>query len=151
RFGLGDRNVESFFLDGRGSRLLGGGLRGHEFFVGNSRGALEAAAKFAETLGAGRFAPFLVNLFELRSKFCGAAIVSRAKNEIEKFFEGRRMARSATENCFKQADRFLRQAVAGKEIDVGKRLRDEFLRFFVDGIFHERRNGSSAGSASCDS
>src|SRR5262249_38461333 len=56
RLGSRKRNVESFFLSGWSSGLLCGGLRSHEFFVGNARSALETAAKFAEALGTGRFA-----------------------------------------------------------------------------------------------
>src|SRR5262249_55266551 len=147
RLGLPKRNGERFFLCRWGSGLLCGGLRLHAFFGGNSRGALEAATKFAETLGTARFAPLFVNLLKLSGEFGRAAVISRAKNEIEKLFKGRRVARSTAENCFEQADCFLGQTVAGKKIDVRKRLRNEFLCFSVNVCFHERRSRSPAGSA----
>src|SRR5260370_17166971 len=54
-----------------------------------------------------------------------------AENKVQKFLKGRRMARSTGQNRLEQPDGFLRQTVARKQIHVGKRLSDEFLRFFV--------------------
>ena len=126
-----------------------------EIFVGETRGALEAAAKFAETLGSAGVALLVMNLFELRGKFGGAPIVAGTEDEIEKFFQRRGVTRRAAQNRFEQADGFLRQAVAGEEVYVGKRLSDELLRVVVERRFggdrcfgYRSSSGWSGGSRS---
>jgi len=61
-------------------------VRGQEIFVGKTRGTLKTAAKFAKAFGAGRVTTFGVNAFELSGEFCCAAVVTRAEDEVEKFF-----------------------------------------------------------------
>src|SRR6266566_1952877 len=73
-----------------------------------------------------------MNLFELRSQFGGAAVVAGAENKIEKFFEGGGMTRGAAQNGLEQSDGLLRETVAGKQVYVGERLRDECLRLLVE-------------------
>src|SRR5262249_9070175 len=120
------------------------GLRSKELFVGNSGGALEAAAKFAESLRAGGLSAIFVNSFELSRQFGRTAVVAGTENKIEKFFESGSVSRSAAKNRFEEANRFLCKTVAGKQIDVRKRLSNEFLRFFVDWLVHEGRDGRAA-------
>src|SRR6267154_5525769 len=74
-------------------------------------------------------------------------MIARAENEIQQFFECRCVLRGAAKNGFEQADGFLSKTVAGEEVDVGERLRNEFLRVVVDRLFHESGNGGAACSA----
>src|SRR5205814_7598532 len=110
-------------------------------------GALKAAAKFAEAVRAGGVAALRMNAFELGSEFGCAAVIAGAENEIQQFFACRCVLRGAAKNGLEQADGFLSKTVAGKEVDVGERLRNEFLRVVVDRLFHESGNGCAACSA----
>src|SRR5262249_6542579 len=148
-FGLhfGDGNLEFFLCSGWGFGFRRSGL-GKQILIGKAGGTLEAASKFAETFRAGCFAAFFVNLFELRGKFRCAAVVSCTKNEVEKFFECRGVARRAAKNSFEKADGFLSKAVACEKVYVRERLSNELLRLFVYGLFVNGRRGrnSSGGS-----
>ena len=42
------------------------------------------------------------------------------------------MARRAPQNSFQQTNGFLRQPITGKEVDIGERLGDKFLRFVIE-------------------
>ncbi len=72
-----------------------------------------------------------MDLFQLRSEFGGAPVVTCAEDKVEQFFECRRVARRAAQNGLKQTNGFLCKAVAGEQVDVGERLRDELLCLFV--------------------
>src|SRR5215470_17696950 len=74
--------------------------------------------------------------FQLCGKFRGAPVIARPEYKIEKLFEGWRMAWRAAQDRFEQANRFLRQTVAGKQIHIGERLRDEFLCFCIERFVH---------------
>ena len=124
-------------------RTLRGGLRctrnssgcRSQLIVRKSGGALEAAAQFPKTLRAACIAALLVNLLEMRGEFRGAAVVAGAQDKVEQLFECGRVSRCAPQDRFEQSDGFLRQAVAGKKIHVGKRLGNEFFRFLVERCF----------------
>ena len=60
-----------------------------------------------------------MNVLKMGSQLRGPAIVSGTENEIQQFFQGRCVRGSAAQYGFEQANRFLRQAVAGKQVDVG--------------------------------
>ncbi len=60
-----------------------------------------------------------MNVLKLGSQFRGPAIVSGTENEIQQFFQCRRVRGSATQYGFEQANGFLRQAIAGEQVDVG--------------------------------
>jgi hypothetical protein len=140
---------ESFLLDGNlGIRVfLRGRASSQKICVGKARGTLKAAAQFTKALSTGRVTAFRMNALKFGGKFGGAAVVAGAENEIQQFFKRRSMARGAAKNRFEKADGFLRQSVAGEEIDIRKRLRNKLLRFVVQRIFHERGNGSAACAA----
>ena len=91
---------------------------GCQFRVGKTGGTLEPAAKLAEALGATQVGAFDMDLLELGSELGGAAVITRAKDKVEKFFEGGGVARRAAQNSFEKADGFLRETVAGEKIDV---------------------------------
>ena len=76
-----------------------------------------------------------MNLLELRGELRGATVIARAQHKIQQLLERRRVPRRAAQNRFQQTDRLLRQAIAGEQIDVGQRLRDEFLGVFVERCF----------------
>ena len=79
-----------------------------------------------------------MNLFELRGQLGGATFVARAEMHIEQPFERRSVARRALQNIFEQMRGFLRQAVAREQVHIRQRLRDVFLRFFVERFFDDR-------------
>src|SRR5580704_7587653 len=72
-----------------------------------------------------------MDLLKLGGKLGGAAIIARAEDEVEKLFEGWSVARRATQNGFQEADGFLREPVAGEQVDIGEGLGDELLGLFV--------------------
>jgi hypothetical protein len=112
-----------------------------QIFVTETGSTLKTAAQFAEALGTTLIATLGVNLFELRGKFGGAAVVAGAEDEIEKFFEGRSVARSTAEDGFEQTNGFLGKPVTGEEINIRERLGDKPLRIFVERSFRRRRGG----------
>ncbi len=73
-----------------------------------------------------------------RGEFRRAAIVAGADGKIEQAFQDGRVSRGALQHGFQQIDRFLRQTVTGKQIDIGQSLRDVTLRFFVERRFGRR-------------
>ena len=84
-----------------------------------------------------------MNLFELRGKFCGATFVSRAEMQVEKALERRRVARRSLQNIFEEMRGLLRETVAREEVHIRERLRDVFLRLFIERFFDDggrRRN-----------
>src|SRR4029077_14624020 len=56
-----------------------------QLFVRQTCSTLEAAAKFSEPFRAAHIPALGVDLLQLCGKFCGAAVVARAENEIQKF------------------------------------------------------------------
>jgi hypothetical protein len=78
-------------------RSLSGSDRGHwrrrsnnlcDLLVSESGGTLEAPAKLAKAFGAAGIAAVAMNLFELSSKFGGAAVVASPQHKVEQLFEG---------------------------------------------------------------
>src|SRR5215472_4277613 len=138
------------FRNGHFGRLFGGsGLRGwlrrgcgtRQVLVRESGGTLEAATQFRKALGAALVPCLGMNLLELRGQFGSAAIVAGAENKIEKFFKRRGMTRGAAQNRLEQSDSLLCETIAGKQVHVGERLRDEFLRLLIQ-LRINRRGGS---------
>src|SRR6266700_1405642 len=134
-------------------RLRFGGLWGRrfrrrdrtrQFRIRQTSGTLEAAAQFPKSFGAALVARLTMDLFQLRGEFGGAPVVTCAEDEVEQFFECRRVARRAAQNGLKQTNGFLRESVAGEQVDVGERLRDELLCLFV-----ERRLGGRDWKLGC--
>src|SRR5882762_684737 len=105
--------------------------RTRQFLVRQTSGALEAPAQFPKSFGAALIARFTVDLLQLRGKFGGTPVVACAKDKVEQFFECRRVARCAAQDGLEQPNGFLREAVAGEEVHVGERLRNESLRLIV--------------------
>ena len=68
------------------------------------------------------------------------SVIARADGKIEQTLEDRSVARRALQDGFQKIDRFLRQTIAGKQIDIGQGLRDVTLRFFLERRFGRRGN-----------
>ncbi len=131
-----NRFVEFRLDDGNGKFRRGGGrgLRGFwlVFRRGDSGRALEAAAEFGKSLRARAVIALDGNLLEKRGEFHGAAVIARTDGKIEQALEDGSVARGALQDGFQEINRFLRQAIAGKQIDIGQSLRDVTLRFFIE-------------------
>src|SRR5690348_2410633 len=139
RFFLDCGRLGGNFLHGNFRNRRGGGFRldrrreGGQIRIAQTGGALESAAKLAETLGATLVGTIDVNLFELGGELGGTAIIAGPEDKIEKLFKSRSVPRSAAQNGFEEADGFLGKAIAGEKIDVRKGLGDEFLGLIVKG------------------
>ena len=115
-----------------GAADAGGADFGWFFRRDESGGALEAAAKFGKSLRARAVVALHRNLLEKRGELRGAAVIARTDGKIEQALEDRGVARRALQDGFQEIDRFLRQAIAGKQIDIGQSLRDVSLSFFFE-------------------
>ena len=109
-----------------------------DFVVVQPGGALESAAQLPKTFAAADISTARMNVFQLRGKLRRAAVVAGTQHEIQQFFQRRCVRGSAAQDRFKQADGFLRQSVAGEQVHIGQRLRDELLRVFVQFRFRVR-------------
>jgi len=112
---------------GRGRRPSRGWFRGGRF-----RRALETPPKFCVSVGAGTIIILDRNLFKQGGEFRGAPVIARANGKVEEAFQDWGMAWCAHQYGFEQVAGFLRQSVAGKQIDVGQSLRNVALRFFIE-------------------
>src|SRR4029077_7853318 len=92
------------------------GLRRFGLALGRSgRGrALEAAAEFCKSFGAGAIVPFLCNFLENRCEFGGAAVVTGTDGKVKQALKNRSVAWGARQDGFQEINRFLRQAIAGE-------------------------------------
>src|SRR5260370_382389 len=115
---------------GRGRRVWGR-TGGRQFRIRQTSGALEAAAQCPESFGAALVARFTMDLFQLRSEFGGAPVVTCAEDKVEQFFECRRVARRAAQNGLQQTNGFLCKAVPATQVYLPKRLPAELLCLFV--------------------
>src|ERR1700722_19238146 len=119
---FGNRLVE-FRLDyghGKFLRRSGSRLRGSWMICrGKSGGALKTAPEFGESLRARAVVALDGNFLQNRGEFRGASVIPRTDGKIQQTLEDRSVAWRTLQNGFQEIDRFLRQPIAGKQIDIG--------------------------------
>ena len=130
RFDDGDSKFRHFGLNfARGRGRPSGRMAGSAF---------ETAPKFSVFFGGGAILAIDRNLFKHGRQLHGAVAIARADGQVEEALQNRGVQRCAFQDGFKQVDRFLREAVAGKQIDVGQRLGNIPLCFFLEPRFGGR-------------
>jgi hypothetical protein len=141
---LSRRGLGGNFFHGNLRNRRGGSLRldrrreGGQIRIAKTGGALESAAKLAETLGATLVGTIDMDLFELGGKLGRTAIIAGPEDKIEKLFKSRSVSGSTAQNGFEKTDGFLGKTIAGEKIDVREGLGDEFL-----GLIVKRRLGGN--------
>ena len=91
-----------------------------------------ALSQIGEPFGGGGISAARVNLLELRRQFRGPPLVARAKMMVEQKLERLGVTRNSLQDDFEKIDGLLRQTIAGKELHIRERLRDESLRLLID-------------------